>query len=346
MNLTQSLRASALLLAVMVTAVSAAADTVETKNGARLVGSITKIEGGNVYLKTDYAGDIVVKQADVTGISTDAPISVRLASGTVLQGTVATEAGVTRISGADAQLSTTVDRVAATWAAGAEDPQVVALRRHWAYEAAADITGKTGNSEQIGTQFSARATLKAAEDTLQFYTSYNRQVTDDIKSADQFKAGVDYQNNFSGKWSWYVRDEGGFDRIKDIDIYNVAAFGLGYDVIKEPKHLLTLRGGISYRYERYGNPTTEDVSGAGLDLGLNHEWEFENSRLVNRLAIVPTFEDFGNFTLTHESYYEIPLLDPAWKLRLGISNDYNSEPGIGVEEMDTTYFTRLVLSWQ
>ena len=264
----------------------------------------------------------------------------------MLQGTVSTEAGVTRISGADAQLSTTVDKVAATWPAGAEDPQVVALRRHWAYEAAADITGKTGNSEQIGTQFSARATLKAPEDTLQFYTSYNRQVTDDIKSADQFKAGIDYQNNFSGRWSWYVRDEGGFDRIKDIDIYNVAAFGLGYDVIKTPKHLLTLRGGISYRYERYGNPTTEDVNAAGLDLGLNHEWEFENSRLVNRLAIVPTFEDFGNFTLTHESYYEIPLLDPAWKLRLGLSNDYNSEPGIGVEEMDTTYFTRLVLSWQ
>jgi len=31
-----------------------------------------------------------------------------------------------------------------------------------------------------------------------------------------------------------VRDEGGFDRIKDIQFYNVAAFGLGYDTIKKP----------------------------------------------------------------------------------------------------------------
>jgi len=31
---------------------------------------------------------------------------------------------------------------------------------------------------------------------------------------------------------------------------------------------------------------------------------------------------------------------------LGISNDYTSEPGIGIEKMDTTYFTRLVLTWQ
>jgi hypothetical protein len=340
------IRTFALLLAGALTAVAAFADTVETKNGSRLVGTITKIDAGEVYLKTDYAGDLVIKQADVSSIATEAPISVRLASGTVLQGTVSTEAGAMRIAGADGQISTTVDQVAATWPAGTEDPQVAALRRHWAYEAGLDITGKTGNSEQTGTQFSARATLKAPTDTLQFYTAYNRQVSEGIKSADQFKAGVDYQNNFSGRKSWYMRDEGGFDRVKDIDLYNVAAFGLGYDVIKEPKRVLTLRGGISYRYEGYGNPATEDVSGAGLDLGLNHEWELENSRIVNRIAFVPTFEDFGNFRLTHESFYEVPLLSPAWKLRMGISNDYNSEPGIGIEKLDTSYFTRLILSWQ
>ena len=67
---------------------------------------------------------------------------------------------------------------------------------------------------------------------------------------------------------------------------------------------------------------------------------------MNRLSFVPPFDDFGNFRLTHESFYEIPLSIPAWKLRLGISNDYNSEPGAGVEELDTSYFTRLVLTWK
>ena len=343
---THVLRVSAVLLASWLTAASAIADTVEIKNGSRLVGTITKLDGGNVYLKTDYAGDVVIKQENVSSITTDQPISVRLKSGTVLQGTVASDAGGVKISGADGQLSTTVDKVAATWPAGAEDPQTTALRRHWAFEAALDVTGKTGNKEQLGTAVSARATLKTPQDTLQFYTAYDRQVSDGAKSADQFKAGVDYQNNFSGKKSWYVRDEGGFDRVKDIDLYNVAAFGFGYDVIKEEKRTLTLRTGISYRYEGYGNPTTEDVSSAGLDLGLNHEWELKDSKIVNRIAFVPTFEDLGNFRLTHESFYEMPLLNPAWKLRLGISNDYNSQPGIGISKLDTSYFTRFVLSWQ
>jgi putative salt-induced outer membrane protein YdiY len=346
MNTTHLVRALVAFTCAGFATIAARADVVETKNGARLVGSVTKIEDGKVTLKTDYAGELTIKQSEVTGITTDSPITVRLASGTVLTGKVATEGGAVQISGADGQLSTHVDKVAATWPAGEEDPAQKALRRHWSYEAAVDITGKTGNKEQLGTAASARATLKTPQDTLQFYTAYDRQVSDGAKSADQFKAGVDYQNNFSGKKSWYVRDEGGFDRVKDINLYNVAAVGVGYDFIKEAKHTFTGRVGISYRYEGYRNPLNEDVSSAGLDIGINHEWEFTNAKLVNRISFVPTFSDFGNYRLTHESFYELPLVAPFWKLRLGISNDYNSQPGPGIERLDTMYFTRLVLTWK
>ena len=48
--------------------------------------------------------------------------------------------------------------------------------------------------------------------------------------------------------------------MKDIKLYNVAAFGLGYDMIKDPNHTLTFRAGLGYRYEGYDNPATADVS--------------------------------------------------------------------------------------
>jgi putative salt-induced outer membrane protein YdiY len=322
------------------------ADTVETKNGARIVGKIVRIEDGAIAVDTDFAGTIAIKQSEVTALSTDAPLAVRLASGTRFDGTLsAGPNGALQIAGADGTIATTVGKIAASWKAGEKDPQVVALERHWAYEAAVDVTGKTGNKEQLGTAASLRATLKTPEDTLQFYTAYDRQVTDGTKAADQFKAGVDYQNNFAGKVSWYVRDEGGFDRVKDIDLYNIAAAGFGYDLIKQPKHTLTTRGGFSFRYEGYKNPATTDVKSAGLDFGLAHEFTFENAKLVNRLSYVPSFEDFSNYRINHESFFEVPLNVPAWKLRLGVSNDYNSKPGKGVERLDTAYFTRLVLSW-
>lgn len=346
---TPSLSLRALALVAFATAASAFADTVATKNGATIVGKVLKIDAGSVVVDTTYAGTISIKQSEVASIATDAPISVRLESGTRIDGRITASPGANgdiQVVGADGTISTTVARVAASWKAGDEDPAITALERRWAYEAAVDVTGKTGNKEQLGTAASVRATLKTAQDTLQFYSAYDRQVTDGTKSADQFKAGVDYQNNFAGKVSWYVRDEGGFDRVKDISLYNVAGAGFGYDVFRKPNHTLTTRAGLSFRYEGYKNPLTEDVSSAGLDFGLAHEWTFSNSKIVNRLSFVPTFEDFNNYRANHESFYEIPLAAPSWKLRLGVSNDYNSQPGVGIEKMDTSYFTRLVLSWK
>ncbi len=326
---------------------AALADVVETKNGARIVGKITGIHAGAVAIDTDFAGSLSIKQAEVTSITTDAPLTVRLASGTRIEGKIAGGAnGEIKIAGSDGTISTSVGKVAASWTGGGKDPEVAAMERHWAYEAAIDVTGKNGNKEQLGTAASVRAVLRTKQDTLQFYTAYDRQVTDNQKSADQFKAGVDYQNNFSGKTSWYVREEGGFDRVKDIELYNIAAAGFGYDVIKAANQTLTTRGGLSFRYEGYRNPRTVDVKSAGLDFGLAHELTLPGSKLVNRVSFVPTFEDFGNYRAYHESFYEIPLANPSWKIRFGVSNDYNSEPGRGVEKMDTSYFTRLVLNWR
>ncbi|MBL9203124.1 MAG: DUF481 domain-containing protein, partial [Opitutaceae bacterium] len=320
---------------------------VETKNGAKIVGKVVKIDAGTVSVDTAFAGTIAIKQSEVASISTDAPVAVRLDSGTRIDGKITGGAsGALQITGGDGSISTSVGKVAASWAAGGKDPAVAALERGWAYEAAVDVAGKTGNKEQLGTGFSFRATLAGSQDSLQFYTAYDRQVSDGVKSADQFKAGVDYANNFSGHKSWYVRDEAGFDRVKDIELYNVAAFGLGYDFIKEPKQTLTGRAGVSFRYAGYKNPRTEDVKSAGLDFGLAHRLQMDNSVLVNRISYVPTFEDFSNFVLTHESFLELPVTGSQWKLRMGVANDYNSKPGRGVKKLDTTYFTRLVLNWK
>ena len=220
------------------------------------------------------------------------------------------------------------------------------LERSWGYEASVDVAGKSGNKSQLGTAAALRATLAGVSDMLVFYSAYDRQLSDGKKSADQFKAGADYSSNFSSRTSWYARDEGGFDRIKDIQFYNVAAVGFGYDFIKEPKQTLTGRAGVSFRNENYKNPLTPDVNAAGLDFGLNHRLQLDDALLVNRLTWVPSFNDFANYRFTHESFYEMPLANPAWKLRLGVNNDYNSKPGKGVVKLDTGYFTRLVLNWK
>lgn len=322
----------------------ATADTVDTRSGARLNGTILKIDAGAIVLATDYAGEVIIKQSEVASFTTDRPVAVRLESGTRFDGQISSGAdGALQITGSDGVVSTQVSKVAASWPAGKADPM---LARHWTYEASIDVSGKTGNKEQLGTAGEARAVLKTLQDTLQFYTMYNRQIADDEKAADQLKIGTDYANNFAGRFSWYARDEGGFDRVKDIDLYNIAAAGFGHDFIKNARQTLTGRLGFAFRYENYKNPATEDVKSLGMDVAVNNEVDFGHSKLVNRITYVPSFEDFTNYRVIHESFYQIPLASPAWKLRLGVSNDYNSQPGAGVKKLDTAYFTRLVLNWE
>jgi hypothetical protein len=342
----RKLHACLCLCTALFCALRLSADVVETANGARIVGKITKIHGGVVTLDTDYAGEINVKQVLVTKITTDHPVSVRFADGSGIVGVITSPAAdKLRISGTGKWIESPVGNVSATWAAGQEDPDVVALRRKWSFEAAADVTGRSGTNTSLGTSYEFRAKLLGPLDALQYYTAYNRQETDGALSADQFKAGIDYADNFAAATSWYARDEAGFDHVNDISLYDVAASGLGYDFIKQKDQTFTGRAGLSYRYDEYSTEDTPALSSLGADFELAYLLRTKRWQVSDTIAFVPAFEDLGNYIITHEFAFEIPISKSLWKLSTGVTNNYNSRPVGGVDKLDTLYFTRLVLSW-
>lgn len=347
MCLQNTLKLTALLAALATAFTSLQADTVVVKDGSRLVGTVTQISAGHVLLDTAYAGTLKIKQAEIVSLDTTAPMVVRLSGGTTMAGRLSTTSdGEVSIKGDDGTITTKVEKIAVTWEPGSTDPAVAALQPKWSYQATVDITGKTGNSEELGTSFGFRAKRKTSKEILELYTNYERQKTNGTKSSDRFVAGIDYSHMFSEHTSWYLRDEGGFDRVKDIDYYNVAAAGLGYNFIQRPVQKLTGRFGLSHRFENYGNPASDDVNSAGLDLALIHDYTFENAKMHNEIGVVPAFNDFDNYQAKHDSYFEMPIGAGYWKLRIGVRNDYISMPGPGVERLDTTYYTRLILNWE
>jgi putative salt-induced outer membrane protein YdiY len=332
--------------ALLLCALRLNADVVVTTNGARLVGRITSIKNETVTLSTDYAGEIKVKQTMVSSITTDEPVAVKFADESVVVGVIsAPEANKQRITSPTKSVDFVLNTIRSSWAAGEEDPDVVARRRKWSYEASVDINGRSGTQNQLTTGYAYRAKLIGPDDTFQYYTSYLRQETEGQVSADQFKAGVDYADTISDGKTWYVRDEGGFDRVNDISLYDVAAAGVGYDFIKEKNQVFTGRVGLSYRYDEYSTNTTPSLSSAGADLELQYGLKFKTSDLSDKLTLVPAFQDLGNFVLTHEFSYNIPIDKSRWKLSTGVSNTYYSRPAGNTDKLDTLYFARLVLAW-
>jgi hypothetical protein len=65
------------------------ADVIETKDGARLVGTVAGINDGKITLKTSDAGDIEVAQSEVAKLTMESALAIRLEDGTTVEGTIA-----------------------------------------------------------------------------------------------------------------------------------------------------------------------------------------------------------------------------------------------------------------
>jgi hypothetical protein len=144
-----------------------------------------------------------------------------------------------------------------------------------------------------------------------------------------------------------VRSLVGYDGIKDLDLRAQAAVGFGYTFIKDEIQKLEGRFGVSYRSEDYGDPTSDDVNAAGMDLGLLHTLNSPWGRLTQSLSITPSFRDLSEYVLVHDSTLELPVTtDKPWRVRVGIRTDYNNAPPPGFERLDWTYFSQLVLTWK
>ncbi len=350
MHLTRRLPTLLTLAVFALGAAHLAADVVETRNGAKLVGKITKIAGGTITLATNYAGEIAIKQSEVTSLTTDDTVAVRLASGTRIDGRVSTSAGTIQVAGQEGTVSTTIDKVAASWTAGAEDPQVVAARRHWTIETSADITGRQGNTKSTGIGAGFVAKLVSPHDMLKFYGAYDYASTTSAtgvktKSADATKGGVDYQSFYSEKFGWFVRSELGKDSVAGIDLRSTTDAGASFRLIKTSSQSLVGRLGAGYRFESF--PVGPNNQGAVASTGLRYAYTLNKyAGLVTDLQYLPAFKDFADYRFIHDSAIEVPLAADFWKLRLGIVNDYNSRPPGGRENLDTTYYTRMLLKWK
>lgn len=340
-------------LALSIASSTAQADTVITNDGARLTGAITLIDAGVIHLDTSYAGTLEIKQAEVASFETDAPVFVRLASGTTMAGPVKSSGnGKLKIQSEDGVLETDMARVTATWTPQSEDPAIIALRekeeaqrRKWKFRGGVDLLGKSGNTEEFSLGAKVEAKLKSPNDELAFYGEYEQREKNGDKTADRIAGGISYESFFSEIFGWYVRTGLESDDIKAVDLRSTSGTGISYRLINEEHQTLVTRSGVGYRYTSFSNGN-ENESSPTLDFGLAHTYKYKDVfSIENDLSYVPSVDDFGNYRVVHDSGIEIPVgSGEQWKIRMGVKNEYHSQPAVE-KKLDTTYYTRMIYSW-
>ena len=331
------------------------ADEIRLKDGTLIKGKLVALDGGVFTVESPSSETpFKIKQADVTTFSTDAPVFIATAGKTEAQGKVMSSDTGVLVATPDGVVNSKVDNLRDVWRPGAPSPADKAtekLKRRWEYTADVSIIGKTGNRESIGESSGLTALNKGPDDELKFYAKHNYAKSKGdlgwVKTADDLHAGVEYTSYFARPFFWYVRSDNGYDKVRQINFFSTDAVGMGDLLIDKDHQHLSVRAGLSYRFESYSDPLREDTSSPGLDFGLHHDCQFKYFKMVNDLSYTPTFEDFNDYIILHDSYIETPLANTeSWKLRMGVSNEYRSKVLPTVDRLDTTYYLKFVLNWK
>ena len=344
----------ALLLVAVTTLLlmSARADQINLKDGSVIKGKVVQIVDGKLTIKTDALGELKIDFANVANFTTDEPMVVS---------TTTSAATVTGKIGAGADGKTAVDgtpvntaEIKNMWRPGEPDPSLPVVKpRKWKYEVAFDITGKTGNTEKTTVGGSAKATMDGPKDKLELYVRGRYAKENGNKNEEEYVGGADYEIRINDtSHTAYARLQAEQDKFDNYKLYTTAAAGYGFYVVDTDDFKVRLRAGLTYVHKSYYDEL-EDSDSMGVEFNYHHELKFKDlgkldAKLVTDVTYTPVFENFQeDYRIYHESALDIPLTkNGLWSIRLGISNEYNNRVAKNKERMDTTYFGRLVISWE
>ena len=338
---------------VFICCLSVHADVVIATDGSRLSGKILGVEEGIIKLETAYAGTIDIRQEKVTSFTTEEALLLRFSGGETLAGKLEEAGGKgLRVQSGAGFREVALKDVERVWLLSGEDPEDALERinkesasRKWYFSGGFDLLGKRGNSKDFSIGGNFEAKLKGEHDELLLSAEYENREKNGDKTADRTGGGVSYEVFRRDSIGWYLRSEIERDAITAVNLRSTSAAGLSYRLLNKQDHALIARLGPGYRYTAYES-NKEDESSMTLDLGFAHNYRVSDFLSIKTdITYVPGLGGSGNDRLVQDSGLVFPLAgDRKWKVRMGIRNEFESEPAVR-ENLDTTYYTRIIYSW-
>ena len=330
-------------------------DVVHTSDGSRLVGTIQHLGSGRLVIDTKIAGRIELDATMITAIAIDSELTVEFDTGDRLIGTIAVAddqaSSVMRTALGDIAIEPA--RIAMIWAVGEDSPRIIALRADferqrvalipkWSFSLEAGGTASEGNTDTLEAHGRIDVKRVTETDLLNFYLAAKYYEQNDLRSTNEYRGGFRYETSVTDRWYWYARMELEFDEFEDLDLRATVAAGAGRYWMKQPDHEFKTSLGLGYRHESYNSGRVNDD--AVLDFGLNYRRDLAPwVHFTHALTYSPAFQDIDDYRLDLDTALLFPFSDPRFKLKLGVTNEYNSRPQSGFDRLDTTYYASLVV---
>ena len=314
---------------------SAIGDEVLFKSGDRLTGTVKALAGGKMSFDSKVAGPLTLDMADIKTFSTDAPIEIALADGTVLTQKVAAsdEGFVSAIPGGTAQ------------------PQSLSLanvvkinpdKPKWTGIVSAGATFVRGNTKSDTASLGVEAARRTENDRITlgagYYSAKQRDNTtrDSSTIADNWFLKGQYDYFFTEKFYGYGNLRYEKDRIAGLDMRVTPGVGLGYQWIEKTDLNFSTEAGGAWIYEKYTDPDETRTYMAGrlayhLDKSFN-----DHVKAFHNLEYIPSFERVDTF-LVNADVGMRAAMTARLALEAKAQMAYNSQPSDDRDKKDLRY---------
>jgi putative salt-induced outer membrane protein YdiY len=245
---------------------TALADQVSLKNGDHISGIITSLDGQTLTIKTDYAGDVKIQWAAVTGLESAQSLHLALKDGQTVVGTVTTNDDklivATKSTGSVAASKSGVISIRNDADEAVYERQVLHPRLTDLWSGLVDTGFNTtrGNSETLSYNLTAKAARISDKDKITVYTTAiyadNATTGTTITTAHDIQGGVWGDLNVGAREFVFAQTDFQYDEFQDLNLRNTIGGGAGYHAIKTANTTFDLLGGATYEQEYFSTPLT------------------------------------------------------------------------------------------
>lgn len=317
MRLPCFLAAILVILSIAPAAFADSPDTVTLKNGDRLTGTVSAIDGQQVTLTTDAAGDVKIKWSSVQGLTTQKAFYVATADKKTITGPLTYDGTNLIVHTSTGDVTVPITQTMIVRSTDQEQAYEKTLHPRfiddWAGGVSIGLALARGNSDTTTFNTAFNGVRKTLNDQikLSFSSIYATSGTSTSGSpggvtANEILAGIAYNKNITKKMFVFASGAFTHDELEGLNLQGIYSGGLGWHVIDTPKTTLDLNLGLNYTRASYSGSASATMAAVSVDRnfpGVTAGEAFmhkfgESTVFTENFIIYPTLTQLGQYSFS------------------------------------------------
>lgn len=321
----------------------ATADELFLKDGSRLIGTVTKQDGGSTLdFSTTYAGVIKVKWSEVDKVVTDEAMTLLLADGETREVISAqnTQQGVATVAPSGTAETFALEEISFV----NPEPWRLGEGWHWEGKVSTELNRERGNSEKDEYAADFSTTFRRIDDRINFSGDYDRETSNEVLTDDDWRFNSRY-DHFADEHFFYGLNVGlEHDRFADLRLRTIIGPLVGYEFFESKATNMGVTGGPMYVVEDFYDADNNENAAFGWQFHYDLFLIPDSVQFYHRHNGLLSMEDTENLVWDAWTGFRFPIyagIFAATELLI----EYDGGAPKDVDNTDTTYTIKLGYEW-